>query len=63
MLVLVDKTQQRKLPSVDFFDFFAASGALAWIGVAWWSYRQIAHVLARLRWALWGYHKRHKRMA
>jgi hypothetical protein len=43
------------------FDFLAATGTATWLFIAWWSYRYSVHALARLRWALWGYRKRHKR--
>jgi len=42
-------------------DFLAVSGAMAWLFIAWRSYRYAADALTRLRWALWGYRKRHKR--
>jgi len=43
------------------FDFLAATGALAWLFMAWQSYRYLLNALSRLRWALWGYRRRHKR--
>jgi len=42
------------------YEILAVSGAIAWMTVAWWIYRQVKQSLARLRWALWGYRKRHK---
>lgn len=43
------------------FDFLAATGAMAWLFIAWRIYYFVLHALSRLRWALWGYRKRHKR--
>lgn len=42
------------------FDFLAITGALAWLYIAWRSYQYVRGATARIRWALWGYRKRHK---
>ena len=50
-----------KETTMTMFDFLAATGAMAWLFIAWRIYYFVLHALSRLRWALWGYRKRHKR--
>lgn len=60
-MVLVRPCAGTKDVTMTMVEFLAVSGVLAWGYVAWRSYRHAADALTRLRWALWGYRKRHKR--
>jgi hypothetical protein len=60
-MVVVRPCAGTKDVTMTMVDFLAVSGVLAWGFVAWRGYRYAADALTRLRWALWGYRKRHKR--
>jgi hypothetical protein len=38
---------------MDMTMFLAASGAMAWLAIAWHSYKRLRGLLRRLRWAMW----------
>lgn len=46
---------------MDFIYFLAVSGIIAWATIAWRFARYAKASITRVRWALWGYRKRHKR--
>lgn len=45
----------------DIVYLLAASGIVAWGIVIWRSAQLVRQSFKRVRWALWGYRKRHKR--